>query len=159
VYWPGNTERTWFQLLTSSYAGRLQAIGVVFSRAHALEIERRLSRVAQVGAPDDLFRDPRVDGLGRLAYKRLRHSAHWPDDLHAIANLTWQDDSQLSAVSLAYLCADPALDWVVDQTDLPTLAVAHVEIPVWDMHGVHTVAHTLYDCRHIRMQALFDHRL
>lgn len=160
VYWQGNPERTWFELRTASYAGSVQAVGIVFSRAHALEIERRLSRVAQVGVPDGLFRDARVDDPDRLAYKRLRHPMQWPDDLHAIAALAQLADSRLSPASLAYLCADPALDWVIDRTDLPLLATAHAEIPVRRFDHVRRrdcadkARHALYDCRGIRLSAV-----
>ncbi|PKO83514.1 MAG: hypothetical protein CVU17_07940 [Betaproteobacteria bacterium HGW-Betaproteobacteria-11] len=152
VYWPGNPEGIWFELHTASYAGSVQAVGIVFSRRHALEMERRLKRTAQVGIADELFADPRLDEAARLASVLRRRYISWPDNLHAMASVQGEINA-LSRKSLVYLCNDPALDWVIDPMDFPELAMTHEVIPLYKHGKSVDVDHSLYDCRQMRQQA------
>jgi hypothetical protein len=146
VYWHGEPERVWFELRTSSYASSTQAVGIVFSEPLALEMRRRLGRVAQIGLPDEMFLDSRIDDSARLSYSlSLRHLI-WPSNLHRWEPPAIPEYRDLTRTSLRYVCADPALDWVIDSAVFPELATARERLPV--ARGEETFA--LYDCRILR---------
>lgn len=52
VYWQNNFLYTWFLLRQGNYASKQQSVGVVFSRATAMESTRRLARLAAFGSTD-----------------------------------------------------------------------------------------------------------
>lgn len=149
VYWADFPERVWFELRTASYTGSVQAVGIVFSQRHALEIERRLKRVVQIGIADELFADPRIDDIARTSYALSQRSVRSADNLHAIAT-SQSGDRTLTRISLAFICADPVLDWVIDPADFPEIAVSHATIPMPIRRKTAVVDHALYDCRSLR---------
>lgn len=93
VYWPDNPTATWFWVERSNYVSHLQAAGVLFSQAAALEIRRRQMLVRQFG-----FRDGKLiwDGTDRDA-------ADVPMPLSATGALMFVGE----------LCRDPVLDFVI----------------------------------------------
>lgn len=91
VYWPANTVRVWLELGTASYAGREQAIGVVFSQQRTLELWRRMQLLQHRSDKKDIS----------LRGNRL--------NLHRYDNIM-----PLTTAGLYNLCADPALDYVID---------------------------------------------
>jgi hypothetical protein len=86
VYWSGNFLYAWFLLRQGNYASPQQAVGVVFSRQTAIEARRRLDRLAAIGAPEAL----------------LAATLSGPRPAGSLGN-----------EGLAWLCADPLLDFVI----------------------------------------------
>ncbi len=121
----------------------------MFSRRHALEIERRLVRTAQIGMPDELFRDPRIDDGSRGTYSLARRGISSPSNLHAIASLQ-SSGEKLTRLSLTYLCADPELNWVMSVTEFPEFAESRAQIPLRKLDGTMVIDHFLYNCEKVR---------
>lgn len=83
VYWQNNFRYTWFLLRQGNYASMYQSVGVVFSRATAMETIKRLDKLAAFGSTDtDL-------PAGRKSGRRATRA------------------------DLVALCADPVLDAVI----------------------------------------------
>jgi len=61
VFWPGGETIVWFELLTASYSGDLQAAGRVFSAAKFYEWQRRREWIAAGTDPRHLCADPILD--------------------------------------------------------------------------------------------------
>lgn len=93
VYWPGNSLGPWFVLGTAGYAQNVQAIGIVFSRAHAVTLYERMKRVRDLNDEDNLF-----DWMGSHEF-----------DLHS----SFYRPVVLSSDAIRTLCQDPQLDHVV----------------------------------------------
>jgi hypothetical protein len=68
VFWPGGETIIWFELMTASYSGDLQAAGRVFSAAKFYEWQRRREWIAAGTDPRHLCADPILDWVV------LRHS-------------------------------------------------------------------------------------
>lgn len=107
VYWPGNDLGPWFELATAGYAQNVQAIGIVFSRDHALLLRSRLNRI-----------------------KDLQPTAEWDwafsrEDLHAPSYYPTQWDGR----ALQSLCMDQELDHVVLSSPARGLD-AHATVPL-----------------------------
>jgi hypothetical protein len=119
VYWKGAEDLSWFVLERAGYASRMQVFGMVFNRGTAVEGMRRLERLQQLGNPDALFGKPDQDRL--------------------LARLP-----RPSAAGLAYVCADPALDFVVLNQRFGAGQVAHVDDPEFK------TSYYLYDCSRLR---------
>lgn len=111
----------WFTLGRPSYLTVNQSAGVVFSRATALEVERRSEVLEPVQDPD-----------WRLLSKNRRTSASKDDEKASHRPLTAQ--------SLAALCRDPVLDFVIAKEKAGSAAAVHVEAGDWKDFS-------LYDCR------------
>ena len=101
VYWQDDVRYTWFVLQRASYASLPQMGGAVFNRGSALEGQRRLARLAQLGTEDS------VRGRSRAQTDLLRSRLPKPQ-----------------RAGLLHLCADPLLDFVVLERDLGEGAVA-----------------------------------
>lgn len=104
VHWPGRDLDVWFRLGAANYASEVQAVGMVFSAAKARVITRRLTRASiAVEVSDATARSPR--------HNQLRYSPQ-PTPMAAAPPLRRQGTLQTLA-AVAFLCADPVLDWVV----------------------------------------------
>jgi hypothetical protein len=90
MYWENDVRGSWFLMQRSSYVSSVQLAGAAFNRGTALEGARRLARLQHLGVPDAV-REHEV----REAKRRI---AALP---------------QPSLSALQYVCADPALDFVV----------------------------------------------
>jgi hypothetical protein len=121
VYWHGDVARSWFLLRRAGYASRPQMFGMVFNRGTAIEGRRRLERLQQLGNPDALF------GLPKAERSELAQRLPAP-----------------GAAGLAYVCADPALDFVVLEQRLAAGLVAQARDPVFK------TGYYLYDCSRLR---------
>ena len=129
VYWHGDVARSWFLLRRAGYASRPQVFGMVFNRGTAIEGRRRLDRLQQLGSPDALY------GLPKAELMELTQRLPEP-----------------GAAGLAYVCADPALDFVVLQQHLAAGLVAQA----WD--PVFKTGYYLYDCSRLRGSTLKEVR-
>lgn len=128
VYARRDVERVWFEIGTSSYAGSAQAVGIVLNRQLAITVYRRLMHViaamgnggagVKVAGPDP--------GAADLVFAHRDASRRY--DLHQFEARDMRLDLRISQGSLAALCADKALDWVVDAKRIPELAVATEEV-------------------------------
>ncbi|MDK9701803.1 MAG: hypothetical protein OEL20_01590 [Sulfuritalea sp.] len=83
VYWQNNFLYTWFLLRQGNYASKQQSVGVVFSRATAMESARRLERLMAFGSTD-------------AAWTTGNKAGH-----------------QATRAGLTQLCSDPVLDSVI----------------------------------------------
>lgn len=110
VFWPGGELETWLVLHTPFYASSLQAIGIVFSREKTLLMQGRLERVAIAGM---LGKYSLALGEERLLSMYRAQLLAEDKDLRDLKNYRL---ASLSPVAVAYLCRDPALDWVVAPT-------------------------------------------
>lgn len=147
VYWHGARERVWFELRTANYASSTQAVGIVFSERLALEMQRRLGRMVQIGLPDAVFLDSQIDDKTRLSLTLAQRNVMRPFNLHGWEPSAWGNASELTPTSLRYLCADPVLDWVINPAYFHTLATATEIVPTSRSQGQRFA---LYDCRRLR---------
>lgn len=110
VYWHDNSPmRTWLELGTASYASGIQPAGSIFSRKKTFEMKRRLERVAISSILTTVPKD-RSEEKAMLA----RVFKGDPGSTKAVRNIfTAQAGSIPTGPGIAYLCGDPALDWVV----------------------------------------------
>ena len=95
VYWQEEVRNTWFVLQRASYASYAQMAGAVFNRGTAAEGQRRMARLERLGVADGVRKRNRMETAiaeGKLAPP--------------------------SAATLAYACADPALAFVVLNSNL-----------------------------------------
>jgi hypothetical protein len=93
VYWQGPITYPWFVLRRASYLSVSQAAGVVFSRAAAMEVHRRLAYTSPAGLSASdmaIHRTPRAD----------------------------RPDPVLTVAGLRRLCADPGLGHAVLRSPL-----------------------------------------
>jgi hypothetical protein len=113
----------WFTLDRPSYLSVDQSAGVVFSRATALEVERRARVLLPIGAPDyEILNLIERDGKGRK-----------PDE----------SSRALTRENLSAICSDPALGFVIARESLGFSALRHV-------HAGDFKDWNLYDCRRLR---------
>lgn len=91
TYLEGGHGYLWFALGRPSYASHHQAAGVIFSRRTALEAQRRLNAVAQIGSLDARlqWRPPASEGIGN------------------------EELTSIPAQALVSVCQDPILDYVM----------------------------------------------
>lgn len=106
VYWQDDVRDTWFVLQRSSYASSAQLGGAAFNRGTALEGQRRLQRLQQLGTVDSVRGRDRLDTL-----------------LRSIAL------PAPSRAGLLHVCADPALDFVVLRQPLGSDMAAQAQDP------------------------------
>lgn len=88
VYWGEGHHILWLVLHRGSYGSRQQASGIIFSRQTALEVNRRLTRLARLGLPDSHF--------GKLA-----------------SPIAKAPELSTNLDGLVHVCHDPLLDFVV----------------------------------------------
>ncbi|WP_220635708.1 hypothetical protein [Georgfuchsia toluolica] len=122
----------WFVLGTAGYVNTEQAIGIVFSREKTLESMRRLRRLAIAG-------ELRAGELELDAWRRLA-AAHLPETEASI--VTGYRKLDITPAGIAYLCADPIVDWVV--TPATRSNVLGVQAVASDL--VYGKTNYLYDC-------------
>lgn len=110
VYWHENSPmRTWLELGTASYASGIQPAGSIFSREKTFEMKRRLERVA-ISSILTAIPANRSEEAAMLA-RVFAGDANSPRALRNI--FTAQAGSIPTGPGIAYLCGDPALDWVI----------------------------------------------
>jgi hypothetical protein len=114
----------WFTLQRPNYLAVDQSAGIVFSRATALEVQRRSQVLLPVMDPNWKIRS----------------------ELRAAASGTHQIDARrrpLTAASLSQICADPLLGFVISSQHIGFDALAHKSTGTW-------MDWDLYDCRKVR---------
>jgi MFS family permease len=113
----------WFTLERPNYLALDQSAGVVFSRATALEVQRRSQVLLPLMDPD---------------WKILTH-------LRTASGSKRKDDAArpLSAESLTQICADPLLGFVISPQNVGYDPVRHEHAGIWKDWN-------LYDCRKVR---------
>jgi hypothetical protein len=116
----------WFTLGRPSYLSVDQSSGVVFSRVTALEIRRRSEVLLPIMEPDWKI-------LSQIAQE-----AHGKK----LENLT----RPLTAASLAQICGDPQLGFVVAREEVGFEPLRHTHAGTWKDWN-------LYDCRRVRAAA------
>lgn len=121
VYWENDVRASWFLLRRASYASSVQLAGLAFNRGTALEGERRLARLRQLGM---------ADGVREF------------DNARARARIAALPEPSLAGLRLA--CADPALDFVVLTRDLGAGVIADVP------DAAHASHYFLYGCAQLR---------
>jgi hypothetical protein len=117
------TSFVWFTLQRPSYISIGQSAGVVFSRATALEIHRRSDVLSPVMKPDWRVLTQRAE---KARGKNI-------EDVRPV----------LSAESLAAICVDPELGYVVAKEALGFGGVRHTHPGTWKDWN-------LYDCQRVR---------
>ena len=114
----------WFTLQRPNYLSMDQSAGVVFSRATAIEVERRSEMLLPL-------MDPNWKILTSLRDRRRNTREH---------SATTRP---LTAQSLAQVCADPVLGFVISSKDVGFGPLRHERAGAWkDWY--------LYDCRKVR---------
>jgi hypothetical protein len=116
----------WFTLQRPNYLTVDQSAGVVFSRATALEVQRRSQVLLPVMDPN---------------WKLMTHLRTAPDRLTIDAATR-----PLNADSLKQICADPPLGFVISPQEVGFDALAHSRSGSWK-------GWNLYDCRNVRSRA------
>lgn len=144
VYWPNGTERVWFNLQASSYAGSVQAIGIVFSEPRALELRERLARVAALGLNEDfLCNRPNRDAVLRMRYKGAAKPGPLMFDLHSY------EAYSITPPGAQWVCADSKVDWIVLPIQLQVASRAQIQDPPLPRRRTPTTLH-LYRCDDLR---------
>jgi hypothetical protein len=118
----------WFTLQRPNYLAVDQSAGVVFSRATALEIQRRSEVLLPVMEPNWQIRSKLR--AGAASGKHQVDAASRP----------------LSEASLSQICADPLLGFVISSQHLGFDALTHKDNGSW-------MSWDLYDCRKVRIWA------
>ncbi|KQV47498.1 hypothetical protein [Duganella sp. Root336D2] len=121
VYWENDVRGSWFLLQRANYVSSVQLAGAAFNRGTALEGARRLARLHRLGMRDSV----------------REHDA-------STAKLRMSELPVPSEAGLAYVCGDPALDFVVLAWQLGEGGIARVE----DREYRRT--YYLYDCARLR---------
>lgn len=121
VYWENEVRLSWFVLQRSSYVSSAQLSGAAFNRSTAIEGERRLARLQHLGMYDSV-------------------REHDPNRRHELQNRL----PQPSKAGLAYVCADPILDFVVLSNSFGDSVVAQ-----WYYADAETTFY-LHDCARLR---------
>ena len=114
----------WFTLGRPNYLSVDQSAGVVFSRATALEVERRSQILLPLMSPNWKIRTS------------LKESA-------SAAGSGAAADRRLTPGSLVSVCRDPALGFVISPEDVGFDPLVHQEAGAWK-------GWNLYDCRRVR---------
>ncbi|MTW11256.1 hypothetical protein GM658_11695 [Pseudoduganella eburnea] len=120
MYWQNNVRVSWFLLHRSNYASNTQITGLAFNRGTATEGKRRLERLGRLGGEDAVIALDIVqtrEGVRKLPAP--------------------------SSEGLAFVCADPLLDYVVLSTPLAG-AIAQARDSEYDK------SYYLYDCARLR---------
>lgn len=143
VYWHAAAPRVWFELGTAGYASATHATGMVFSRARTHMLESRMLNVVK-------------RGLGEAQYRRagslteLLNIAHGNTDGTGPANMfvlvQYETRSGTTPFGVFALCADPALDFVIESLEIPGAALA-MEMEI--VAGRRTPLY-LYQCQELR---------
>lgn len=149
VYWRDGGARTWFQAGTSSYASSMQAVGVVFSRDFAMEIRRRLGRIATIGLDDDALLSRALGDDERLDLALSKRKIKDNLDLHRYEPVE-ANGKPLSAGALQYLCMDGELRWIIDWWPVEGW-ISGKEVVEVKPGRVRPLF--LYDCDHVRSRA------
>lgn len=127
----------WFVLGAAGYVSTEQATGSVFSREKTLESMRRFRRLAIAGELRE--GETEMDAWLRLA------AAHLPETEASI--VTGYRKLDITPAGIAYLCADPIVDWVV--TPATRSNVLGAQAVASDM--AYGKTNYLYDCHRAGM--------
>jgi hypothetical protein len=121
LYWQNNVLVSWFVLLRSNYASNAQVTGLSFNRGTAVEGIRRLARLRHLGGEDAVvsLNATQTSLAGRQLAPPSRNGLH-------------------------YVCADPALDFVVLDTPLGNAAIAQASDTRYGK------TYYLFDCARLR---------
>jgi hypothetical protein len=114
----------WFTLQRPNYLALDQSAGVVFSRATAMEIQRRSDVLLPIMDPN---------------WKILTNLRESADARHKINPAV----RPLSAMNLAEVCTDPALGFVISKQKVAIGSLRHEVAGAWRDWN-------LYDCRYVR---------
>ncbi|MFC5300293.1 hypothetical protein [Azospira restricta] len=108
VYWPGRAQDVWFGVGTAAYVGEYHLSGLVFSEQRVLLVGQRWKRAAVASvteaAPLSMAEEVRVLAEFRRRHPERHYGRDHPGDYVTKA---------LTPAGVVYLCADPALDWVL----------------------------------------------
>lgn len=116
VSWYGNTERIWFELATSGYAGAIHATGLVFSEGRTKLLADRYARLV-LATPET----PPVEGLSQNALRAQAVAVGNKNPFFESGNLrSYEGVGPPSSNGIHWLCKDPALDFVVDRQWQPS---------------------------------------
>ncbi|MBI2308631.1 MAG: hypothetical protein HYU78_15190 [Rhodocyclales bacterium] len=142
VYWQRHPERVWFGLRTASYVSNTQAVGIVFSEKMALEVAKRLGRVALAGTSEPVLFG---SAANREEAVKLRNSEDGQpivklNDLHSY------EAGSLTLDGLRFICGDRELDFVIHDKLFPDYVLASWSETV----GPGLRRWNLYDCRSFR---------
>lgn len=121
LYWHNNVRASWFVLHRSNYASNTQITGLAFNRGTAVEGMRRMARLRQLGGEDAV-----------VALDNLQTS------------LGARQLPPPSRAGLQFVCADPALDFVILATPLGGDAIAQAS------DSEYGKTYYLYDCARLR---------
>jgi hypothetical protein len=114
----------WFTLARPNYLSLDQSAGVIFSRATALEVQRRSTVLLPIMDPEwNIWTKRRLKSAGA-------HPKAAPTRV-------------LTAESLRQVCADPELGFVVSRKDVGFAPLRHEHPGMWQ-------GWNLYDCRNVR---------
>lgn len=131
VYWHGATERVWFEMATSGYASRRHVNGIVFSKRRTDMLIPRMERVLMASADESLFRRFRNADELLAHYRRQMPDflAEHSGKLFPKAGIlsSYERVAPLTHLGIRHLCADPALDFVVDPLLIEGAATASFE--------------------------------
>jgi hypothetical protein len=119
----------WFTLQRPNYLAVDQSAGVVFSRATALEVQRRSEILLPVMDPNWKIRSELRDAAG--------------SGKHQIGALS----RPLTAANLIQICADTMLGFVISSEHIGFDALTHKNSGPW-------MGWNLYDCRTVRTEAI-----
>jgi hypothetical protein len=121
----------WFTLQRNNYLSSGQSAGVVFSRATALEVQRRSEVLLPLG-------DPNWKMLTSLRNRKGVAP-------RSVASGSAQSFRRLTAQALVAVCHDPLLGFVVSPDDVGFDPIPHTHPGMWKNWK-------LYDCNHVRAQ-------
>lgn len=150
VYWHGATERVWFEIATSGYASRRHVNGIVFSKRRTDMLIPRMERVLMASADESLFRRFRNADDLLVHYRRqmpdflARHSGKLFPQAGILSS--YERVAPLTHLGIRHLCADPALDFVVD----PLLIEGAVTASFEEQVEKRRVKWYLYRCSDLR---------
>lgn len=121
LYWRNNVMASWFVLHRANYASNDQVTGLAFNRGTAIEGMRRMARLRQLGGED---------AVAARDYIQTRRGARLLPPA--------------SQAGLQFVCADPALDYVVLDTPLGGGAIAQASDTEYGKD------YYLFDCARLR---------
>lgn len=143
VYWHAAAPRVWFELGTAGYASATHATGMVFSRARTHMLESRMLNVAKRGLSEVQYRQASsLTSLLNLAHG----NANGIGPANMFVLVQYETRSATTPFGVFALCADPALDFVIESLEIPGAALA-MEIEV--VAGRRTPLY-LYRCQDLR---------
>lgn len=90
VLWDGRFEYAWFLLRQGNYASRQQSVGIVFSRASAVEAQRRLTRLDEFHHANDAL-GLIAASLHQICSDPILHAVIHADSIPGSTPPVWKD--------------------------------------------------------------------